>query len=61
MILYADPARQAKLEEAIRLGFINRTVHADGVPCYTLTQKGIQQWIHEKIQASVQAGTAWHG
>lgn len=47
-ILYEDPARQAKLEEAIRLGFILRQTDPDGVLRYSLTNRGMCQWAIEK-------------
>lgn len=37
-----------KLEEAIKLGFINRSVGADGILRYDLTATGLIQWMHEK-------------
>jgi len=49
MIRYHEPEKQEKLEEAIRRGFINRQIHPDGVVCYQLTPRGMQQWIMEKM------------
>lgn len=47
--LYDDPARQAKLEEAISRGFITRTQDADGILRYTLTPAGQMQWALERM------------
>jgi len=47
-IYYADPAKQAKLEEAIARGFIIRTRDVDGIIRYQLTHNGQIQWIIEK-------------
>lgn len=48
MILYRDPAKDAKLKEAIERGFITQTVGADGVCQYTLTHAGMLQYVFEK-------------
>ena len=48
MTYFRDPAKAAKLEEAIRLGFIIRQLGDDGVYTYALTQRGLMQWVHEK-------------
>lgn len=48
MVLFCDEQKQRKLEDAIRNGFILRTVDTDGIMRYRLTQKGINQWMREK-------------
>ena len=47
-ILYDDPERQKRLEGAIELGFILRQIDPDGVPRYSLTNRGMYQWAREK-------------
>lgn len=49
MILYDDPAKQAKLEEAIKLGFINRQLDPDGVYRYILTPQGQNEFMLYKM------------
>lgn len=47
--VYADPAKQAKLEEAIARGFIRRSRDPDGLLRYTITAAGLRQWAWEKF------------
>lgn len=47
MIYYSDPEKQEKLEEAIRLGFIEMSRDNDGLIRYKLTNKGMVQWQRE--------------
>ncbi len=61
MILFSDPAKQAKLEEAIRRGFIARQIDNDGIVRYILTQQGGLQWLGEKqIEAQIKAQQAYN-
>ncbi len=48
MILYSDPVKQTKLEEAIQLGFIIRQIDPDGIIRYILTPRGQMQMHIEK-------------
>lgn len=49
MILFSDSAKRAKLEEAIRYGYIARQTDSDGVEHYILTPRGQQKWMLEKM------------
>ena len=49
MTMYADPVKESRLEEAITLGFIIRSIDSDGVMRYALTDLGKQRWILEKM------------
>lgn len=53
MILFSDPEKQKKLEEAIRLGFIIRQEGQDGVYTYVITNHGMHQWMTEKMFGAV--------
>ncbi len=48
MILYRDPEKAKKLQEAIARGLISLTIESDGVPKYSLTPMGQIQWAIEK-------------
>ncbi len=48
MILFRDPLKQAKLEEAIQRGFIVRQLGQDGIYTYALTAMGQMQWAMER-------------
>lgn len=49
--LYRDPIKAAKLQEAIRLGFIENFVTEDGNQGYRLTGSGQAQWVKEMFFA----------
>ena len=53
MILFCDEAKQAKLEEAIRRGYIIRHQDRDGILRYELTTNGANQWLLEKVLQNV--------
>jgi LAS superfamily LD-carboxypeptidase LdcB len=46
---FKDPEKEAKLQEAIRYGFIIK--NPDGK--YAITPVGIQRWMYEKTSKSV--------
>ncbi len=48
MILFRDPLKQQKLEDAIQRGFIIRQTDPDGIVRYILTQMGQMQFMMEK-------------
>jgi hypothetical protein len=52
-----DTRKQAKLEEAIHLGYINRSTDADGVVRYELTARGMMRWIQEGVYVSPESET----
>lgn len=48
MIIYDDPEKGAKFAEALDLGLLERVKDKDGVYGYSLTAKGIHQWMLER-------------
>lgn len=49
MILYSDPVKEAKLQEAIARGFIVKHIDRDGIVRYELTPHGQMQWHVERV------------
>lgn len=49
MIPFRDAEKAAKLEEAIRRGYIIRHQYQDGMLGYELTQLGAQKWMLERM------------